>query len=191
MAELATRASALDGHVPSGHIGEPGGVGVEFEIVRDPQLWQLAFWSDSAAAVSTAIALRAGVQAMPRPGRALVSDVAAVLRVEPLKCWLIGCEPPELESAVGAYVDLSHARVLIRVKGEHAATLLMRHLPINLSGKAFAVGSVASSAIHHVGVTVWRAEQDYAVFVPRGFALSIWGLLLESVAQFGATARFD
>ena len=90
---------------------------------------------------------------------------------------------------MGAVVDLSHARTHIRVSGPHAPELLMRHLPINFNESAFALGSVASSAIHHVGVTVWRSEFGYELFVPRGFALSVWQLLLESAAQFGATAR--
>ena len=189
MAELASRQSALDGHIPSEHIGEPGQAGVSFDVVRELQLWQVACWPDTAVAVGVALSDKVGIDRAPGPGQAKVSNGVAVLRVEPLKCWVLGGSAPALSDDMGAVVDLSHARTHIRVSGPRAAELLMRHLPVNLNESAFALGSVASSAIHHVGVTVWRSELGYELFVPRGFALSVWQMLLESAAQFGATAR--
>jgi sarcosine oxidase gamma subunit len=44
---------------------------------------------------------------------------------------------------------------------------------------------VAATAFHHVGVTLWRSEAGYELFLPRGFALSLWELLYESAQQFG------
>ena len=45
--------------------------------------------------------------------------------------------------------------------------------------------SVASSSTHHVGVTLWRSADGYELFMPRGFALSLWEGLVESAQQFG------
>ena len=45
--------------------------------------------------------------------------------------------------------------------------------------------SVASTAFHHVGVTLWRSVEGYELFLPRGFAVSLWQGLLESAEQFG------
>ncbi|HJP09731.1 MAG TPA: hypothetical protein QGF27_06900, partial [Arenicellales bacterium] len=51
------------------------------------------------------------------------------------------------------------------------------------------VGSVASTALHHVGITLWRSEDGFELFVPRGFALSTWEILIETAAQFGAEVK--
>ncbi|MBT3770493.1 MAG: sarcosine oxidase subunit gamma, partial [Acidiferrobacteraceae bacterium] len=37
----------------------------------------------------------------------------------------------------------------------------------------------------HVGVTLWRSPTGLDLFVPRGFALSLWEMLLETAEQFG------
>ncbi|MCS5599280.1 MAG: hypothetical protein NZ707_05940, partial [Rhodospirillales bacterium] len=62
---------------------------------------------------------------------------------------------------------------------------LNRHLPIDLREKYFPVNSVASSAIHHVSVKLWRSDTGYHLFIPRGFALSLWAIFLETASQFG------
>ena len=46
--------------------------------------------------------------------------------------------------------------------------------------------SSASTAIHHVSVKLFRlSEKEFRLFIPRGFALSIWEILLETASQFG------
>jgi len=71
------------------------------------------------------------------------------------------------------------------VAGDDAAEFLNRHFPLDLRDASFPVGTVASSATHHVGVTLWRSDQGYELFIPRGFALSLWEGLVESAEQFG------
>ena len=109
-----------------------------------------------------------------------------MLRVEPLKWWLLGLEPPELDVEQGVLLDLSHSRTRMRVSGPRAAELINRHLPLDLRDASFPQGSVASSAFHHVGVTVWRSSLGFEMFLPRGYAMSLWEMLLESAGQFGA-----
>ncbi len=190
MAELATRRSALDGHVPADHIGEPGAVGVNLAVTREVQLWQVAAWPDTVDAVAKAVGSVTGAQA-PGPRLAISGPNAVALRVEPLKWWILNAEPPTVASEQGAVVDLSHARTQVTLSGPAAADCLMRHLPLDLREESFPVGSVASTAFHHVGVTLWRNDAGIAVFLPRGFALSLWQLLLETAAQFGARAQID
>jgi len=60
---------------------------------------------------------------------------------------------------------------------------------LDLRDASFPVGSVASTAFHHVGITLYRSEAGYDLFLPRGFALSLWEMLLESAAQFGGEIR--
>jgi len=50
----------------------------------------------------------------------------------------------------------------------------------------FLENSSCSSAMHHVSIKLLKySKNNYKFFIPRGFALSIWELLLESSMQFG------
>lgn len=183
---MVERVSALAGHTDTGRFGTEGDPGVSLCDVGGLLLHQVATWPDTLSTVGKKAAQAAGVEAVPGPGRAAASNGTALLRVEPLKWWLIGAPPPELAPDHGATLDLSHSRTHVRLTGPQAAALLNRHLPLDLSEAAFPVGAVGSSAFHHVGVTLWRSAAGYELFLPRGFALSLWEMLLESAAQFGA-----
>ena len=122
----------------------------------------------------------------PGPCTANEGATAAVLRIEPLKWWIIGAgESIALEAEQGACLDLSHSRTHVRISGSNVTDLLNRLLPLDLREQQFSVGSVASSSMHHIGVTLWRSSQGYELFLPRGFALAAWEILFESATQFG------
>ena len=108
-----------------------------------------------------------------------------MLRVEPLKWWVIGKEISNLTVEEGSILDLSHSRTQVRISGKDSISLLNRHLPIDLRELSFPINSVASTAFHHANVTLWRSKNGYELFLPRAFALSLWEVLLESAAQFG------
>ena len=105
--------------------------------------------------------------------------------MEPLKWWLIGETNFEILSEEGSMLDLSHAFTSIEIKGDIVKEFLNRHLPLDLRDQSFPVNSISSSAVHHVSVKIWRTDQGYRLFIPRGFALSIWEILLETASQFG------
>jgi len=182
---MVNRASALDGHYKSGRFGTAGDTGVTLELIRDLNLSQIALWTGTIAEGGVMIGEALGSEPLPGPGRAVEHDGKAALRIEPLKWWLLDINSPQLEAEQGATLDIAHSRTAIRIGGEHAAELLNRLLPLDLRSGSFPVGSVGSSAIHHVGVTLWHSHRDYVLFVPRGFALSVWQVLLESAKQFG------
>lgn len=167
------RVSALAGHYRTSRFEVEGECGVMLTEVRDLCLHQMAAWPDTLGEVGQLAAAQAE------------TEQGDLLRVEPLKWWLVGCSAVELTAEQGAVLDLSHSRVQIRVSGERAADLLNRFLPLDLREAAFPVGSVASTGFHHVGVTLWRSDAGYELFLPRGFALSLWELLRESAVQFG------
>jgi len=182
---MAERISALAGHVNPGRFGTVGEVGVTLCEVPSLELVQVAAWPDTLATVGAKIVDAVDIIEAPGPGRATVGKGCAVLRIEPLKFWLLGASGPQLGVDEGAVLDLSHSRTHVRISGPHAATLLNRHLPLDLRDMSFPVGSVASTAFDHVGVTLWRSEDSFDVFLPRGFALSLWQVLLLGAAQFG------
>ena len=182
---MVERASALDGHNSPRKFGIAGEPGVIMQDVRDLVLHQVAAWPDTIDAVAKSAAKAAGVKSAPGPSSSESGSDASLLRIEPLKWWIVGAEAEELDPEQGATLDISHSRTRIRVSGDKAALMLNRLLPLDLREDSFPVGSVASSSMHHVGITLWRTEQGYDIFAPRGFALACWEVMVETAAQFG------
>jgi len=182
---MVDRASALDGHYKSGRYGAEGEPGVTLTVVRELNLQQLAAWPETVKRVGQLAAAALELDHVPAPGRAAELDHAAMLRIEPLKWWLVNAAAHHLPGDEGATLDISHSRTCIRIHGDNATDLLNRFLPLDLRSASFPRGSVASSSLHHVGVTLWRSRAGFELFIPRGFALSVWEVLFESARQFG------
>ena len=180
------RISALASDYASRENGNDNqNVGITLSEVRDLTLWQLAVWPDSLQSQAGAVANQIGLSSFPGFG-SVVSDAGiAMLRIEPLKFWVLGAELTECDANNGTILDLSHSRTHIRIDGPQATTVLNSYLPLDLREQSFPVGSVASTAFHHVGVTLWRSELGYELFIPRGFALSLWELLIAASEQYG------
>jgi heterotetrameric sarcosine oxidase gamma subunit len=116
-----------------------------------------------------------------------------LLRVEPLKWWVISerenMHLPDIDRQLGTVLDLSHSRTWLRLSGDKTPTLLNHFLPIDLRESAFATGAVASTALHHVGITLWREAGAYSLLIPRSFALSLWELVTETAQQYGVAVN--
>ena len=105
--------------------------------------------------------------------------------MEPLKWWLFNCGI-EVSDEIATTLDMSHAFTGIEIKGDSSTLFLNRHLPIDLRNKNFPDLSSASTAIHHVSIKLFKiSSNNYCLYIPRGFALSIWEILLETADQFG------
>lgn len=181
------RESALAGNYPLGQHGNTGDAGVKFSEGKDLVLWQVAAWPDTFDKVAAQLsrAVDSSVSTVPGFGQSVANASTALLRTEPLKFWMTGAEPPEFDANDAVTVDLSHSRTLVKLQGEHATTVLNSYLPLDLRDASFPVGTVASTAFHHCGVTLWRSESHYELFLPRGFAMSLWELLMEAAMQYG------
>ncbi len=182
---MTIRTSALVSEYNRGRFGTEGKLGITMGEVPDLQLSQVAFWPDSFGAVGDRLAKDLGCDGMPGPGQAVVGENGVLIRTEPLKLWLFGAPAPDFDAAQAVTLDLSHSRTHLRVSGEQATILLNRFLPLDLREDSFPIDSVASTAFHHVGVTLWRSGLGYDLFIPRNFALSLWQMLKEGAAQFG------
>lgn len=182
---MVERVSALKGHYTIGRFGEPGEAGLKLVEVPRLVLHQLAAWPDALDAVGTRAAEAAGVETAPGPRAVRVGSRGALLRVEPLKWWLYGAGAPSLDPDDGATLDLSHSRTQVRLSGPQASACLNRLVPLDLRDDSFPADSVASTAMHHVGVTLWRSARGYELFLPRGFAVSVWEVLFATALQFG------
>ncbi len=87
---------------------------------------------------------------------------------------------------VAVITDLSHSRTCFSVKGKGAVSLLQKGLAIDLSLVAFPEREAKQSSIAHMGVTCYRqSEDEFQLFVFRGFAVSFFEWLTHNAKDIG------
>ena len=158
---------------------------LQLSEIKNLQLTQVAAWPDTINTVGSNIANHLNFNEYALPNKAIDNNSVIMMRIEPLKWWIIGSDIPLLSSNEGTSLDLSHSFTHLKISGRSSTFFLNRHLPLDLREKYFPVNSVASSSIHHVSVKLWRSDSGYHLFIPRGFALSLWEIFLETASQFG------
>ena len=90
-----------------------------------------------------------------------------------------------LNAVGGALFDVSDGRIAWRISGNHAATLLAKHCPLDFHVRAFPTGTCAQSLFGHINALFARAEDGFTLMVARSFAHDVWHALCESAAQYG------
>lgn len=87
-----------------------------------------------------------------------------------------------LLSGLASVVDQSDGRVVVRVSGPMARTVLAKGVPIDLHPRAFGPGSAAITHASHIGVIIWQLDDiptfEMALF--RSYADSFTHWLLDS-----------
>ena len=113
--------------------------------------------------------------------------------------WLAIGERPDIVSelardldSVAAVVDQSDGLAVIEIARREARRTLAKGLPIDLDASVFPFNAVASSAIAHIGVTLWRVGEGgddeaprFALALYRSLAGSFAHWLAESAGEFG------
>ena len=156
-----------------------------FSEDRNLIIQQIAAWPDEITNIEKFFSDQLGIQKNIDFNRGEILKNNSLWRMEPSKWWLLG-DTVNLPENLGTSLELSHAFTSISIDGEKSDILLNRHLPLDLRLDNFPINSSASSAIHHVSVKLFRiSEKEFRLFIPRGFALSIWKILLETASQFG------
>ena len=182
---MSKRISALEKYFKKGVFGKKDKTGIIFSENKNLILYQVAAWPETLNDIGIKLAKNLNLTAFPSANFAICSSQIAMLRIEPLKWWVIGSKIQKLSSEEGSILDLSHSRTHLIISGNDSSTLLNRHLPIDLRKTSFPLNSVASTAFHHCNVTLWHSKNGFELFLPRAFALSLWEILIESAAQFG------
>lgn len=86
--------------------------------------------------------------------------------------------------------DQSHGRVVIRIGGPKARSVLAKGTPVDLHPDLFPVGKSALTQMAHVGVHLTRVSAEaYDLSVFRGFSESFWEWLTEQSEEFGYLVR--
>ena len=187
---MAERASPFAGTVAESRAG------IRLSPLPPGSTWQVACWPDSFAEVEGELASALGCNA-PAPGRVSLArsddpGERLLIRVEPLKWWVIGPDGADCPLApapdMGAALDMSHDQAGIAVEGAAAAELLKRLVPIDLRERAFPDLSWATTLAHHMITRVLRRDRGtpcYHVMVMRSYADDLHGLLAHHLAHFG------
>ena len=181
---MVKRFSALESNYLIGINSVNNESRLQLSEIKNLQLTQVAAWPDSINKVGSYIANHLNLNEYATPNKAIVNNSVVMMRIEPLKWWIIGSGVPMLSSDDGTSLDLSHSLTHLEISGPSASLFLNRHLPLDLREKNFPVNSIASSAIHHVSVKLWRSDVGFHLFIPRGFTLSLWEIFLETASQF-------
>ena len=182
---MVNRSSALVTNYKTGSTKVDEKITLTFQEIKDLNIKQIAVWPSTLESVDLKLAKLMNTKNAPGFNQALSIKDKHILRTEPLKWWIIGIGNIGIKSEDGAILDLSHAFTVLDIKGDNVKDFFNRHLPLDLRDRSFPINSIASSAIHHVSVKIWRIDKGYRLFIPRGFALSIWEILLETASQFG------
>lgn len=190
---MLERTSALASRYhpgPAGDIGR-GGPGVMLREIRDAGLWQISAWPETMDEVGKTLAGLIGADAAPGPLQSAAGPKGTLMRVQPFVWWLTRADAAtatlamEIDTGQGTALDLSHSRTVIRIEGPCAQPLLNRGLPTDLRPENFPDGAFAGGAIHLVGVNLHHRDGGYDLYVPRGFAVTLWEFLTETAAQWG------
>ena len=160
-------------------------IGINFKKINDLKLSQISFWPNTLEKVGSHLMQNLNITDLPKPNKSTSNDSIVLIRTEPLKWWLLNSDPPLLSTDDGTTLDLSHSFTQILIYGRDSKSFLNRFLPLDLRERSFQQSSFASSAIHHVSVKLWLSKDGYNLFIPRGFALSLWELFIETACQFG------
>lgn len=166
--------------------------GIRLSALPRGSVWQVACWPETFDEMEGQIVAAFRCTA-PAPGRVVsTEDDRLLIRVEPLKWWIIGPDGAECPLAPGpdrgATLDLSHDQAGIAVEGIAAAELLKRLVSIDLRERAFPDLSYATTLAHHMITRVLRRDRGtpcYEVMVMRSYADDLHGLLANHLAQFG------
>jgi sarcosine oxidase subunit gamma len=95
---------------------------------------------------------------------------------------------------LAAVSDQSGGTAALRLAGPRVRDALAKGVTIDVHPRSFAVGDVAVTAAAHIGVTLWRLDDDadgavFEVAIARSFAGSFWHWLSASAAEFGLVVR--
>ena len=182
---MHNRFSALDSNYLCGKYPFNNNTNIIFKECNNLNLNQIACWPNTLIEMESFFQKELNISDSPGFNRGCIEKNFSLWRMEPFKWWLID-KNINLSEDLGTNLDMSHAFTCINISGNDASLLLNRHLPIDLREDALPESSSASSAIHHVSIKLLKLSgNNFRLFIPRGFALSIWEILLETAKQFG------
>jgi heterotetrameric sarcosine oxidase gamma subunit len=102
-----------------------------------------------------------------------------------------------LKDAIGnlaSVSDQTDGYGVLRLCGPKLRDTLCKLIPIDVHPQSFKIGDVVVTCAAHVGVTLWRLDDQpdgslvIDIAVPRSMATSLWGAFVASAIEFGVGA---
>ncbi|MDJ0896820.1 MAG: sarcosine oxidase subunit gamma family protein [Alphaproteobacteria bacterium] len=200
MAELH-RHHALDATYAPGTYGASGEApGVRLSRHSALAIVQVAAFAGGGEAVRRVAEEVTGLAPDPTPNRAVTKGDRSWLWIAPERWLLIAsadAKPDaDLAAAIptdqGSVVDLSHARVALRLEGPDARTVLAKGCSLDFHPSVFGPGACAQSTLFHVATLIQcRGADSFDLFAARGFGQSLWEMLVDAALEFGCEVAAD
>ncbi len=198
---MANAISALEHTLEAGRFGrDTDAPGVTLTQRRGLLIAQLCHWPDRADAFARAIDTGLTLP-VPAPNRASADNAVAMLSIGAETYWVVaeGADGELLDrlragfdSDTATVADLSHARCGLRLRGPAVRQVLAKGLPVDLHPRVLPVGAVAVSAVHGIHTVLHHSGGDiFDLYVLRSYAVSFWGWLTHSAAEFGYAVATD
>lgn len=163
-------------------MGEP----VSIRAIGRQSIALVSGWAgDGYAAFERQLGADLGV-VLPEVGRVVEGKDVCVAGFGRGQYLLLAATMPQLNIGAGGVTsDLSHGRCGTRISGGQAAFVLNKGLAVDLSLMQFPVGSVAQSSIDHIGVWLFRRDdQTFDLYVATSYAQSFGEWLADAALEF-------
>ncbi|WP_158818873.1 sarcosine oxidase subunit gamma [Methylocapsa sp. S129] len=144
------------------------------------------------AALSALVKMRYGLE-LPTTPRAVRDAAHAFVWAGPGQ-WLLVAEQKESFaelSELAAVSDQSDGRAALRLSGPNVRDMLAKGCMIDLHPAAFPSGAAAMTSIAHIGVHLWRVDEQpydrpaiFDILVARSMAASFWSWASASAAEY-------
>lgn len=89
------------------------------------------------------------------------------------QAFLMGVEAPDL-SGIAATTDQSDGWAGLRLSGDKAAEVLMRHVPVDLRASAFPPGRALRAPLGHMSAVLIREPDGFLILTFRSMARTAW-----------------
>lgn len=172
----------IAGHLPPGRHGAGDGSGdapLTLTERRPGSIVEVGCWPDT---------LNRMQMVLPQLARS-----AAILELSPGRWWVVADQAGlaaklarGIDAGLGAVVDLSDARAVLRISGPAMLDLMSRLLPLDFRRDSLSPGGSAETATAHMGITLHRIDETTVdLFVFRGFTRSFLHHVCEAASGFG------
>ena len=163
---------------------------VTFQELTGAQLVQFAVFPEQMKVFKTSFKRQTGIADVPHMSSSFRDDAGLVVRPELTKFWLLrpAAQPFSVDALAKYFpLDLTGSRVVLRLSGAQAQTLINRFCAVDLTGED---GQFMATGIHHIPVHILKqAATDYLLFLPRSFAESLTETLHHTARQFGVEVK--
>lgn len=103
------------------------------------------------------------------------------------QAFLIGATAPDF-GGTAATTDQTGGWAALRVSGDAAAEVLMRHIPLDLRSHAFAPGRAVRAPLGHMSAVIIRDEAGFLILIFRSMVRTAWHEIETAMRSVAARA---